>query len=75
MRRQLAWTQVLHMLARIATIGLWGRAPSLERQLRRELRARHAAVVGGTDGADDGTARVRSDDAGEGTRAVARDAG
>ena len=61
-RRQRAWTQVLHMLARIATIGLWGRAPSLERQLRQELRARQAALVGGPDD-------------GEGTRAVARDAG
>ena len=46
-RRQRAWTQVLHMLARIATLGMWGRAPSLERQLRRELRARQAALVGG----------------------------
>ena len=45
LRRQLAWTQVLHMLARIATLGLWGRAPSLERQLRRELRLRQAALM------------------------------
>ncbi len=44
-RRQLAWTQVLHMLARLATLGMWGRPPSLERQLRRELRLRQAALL------------------------------
>ena len=60
-RRQLAWTQVLHMLARIATVGLWGRAPSVERQLGQELPARQAALVGGPDD-------------GKGGRAVARDA-
>lgn len=74
-RRQRAWTQVLHMLARIATVGLWGRAPSLERQLRQELRARQASLVGGTDGVDDGTAQVQRDGAGEGGRAGAPDAG
>ena len=47
LRRQRVWTEVLHGLARIATLGLWGRAPSLERQLRQELRARQAALVGG----------------------------
>ena len=75
MRRQRAWTQVLHMLARIATIGLWGRPPSLERQLRQELRARQSALVGGADGVDDGTTPMQSDGAGEGARAGARDAG
>ncbi len=65
-RRQRAWTQVLHMLARIATVGLWGRAPSLERQLRQELRARQAAVVGGPDGVDDGHAPEDGDSAGRG---------
>ncbi len=74
-RRQLACTQVLHMLARITTVGLWGRAPSLERQLRQELRARQAALVGGPDGVDDGTATEQRDGAGRGGRAVARDAG
>lgn len=44
-RRQRVWTQVLHVLARVATLGLWGRAPSLERQLRRELRLRQAALM------------------------------
>lgn len=60
-RRQRAWTQVLQMLARIATIGLWGRAPSLERQLRQELRARQAALVSGPDGSDDRTAGEHED--------------
>ena len=55
-RRQRAWTQVLHMLARVATIGLWGRAPSLERQLRQELRVRQAALTPSP------TATVRVDD-------------
>ena len=73
-RRQRAWTQILHVLARIATVGLWGRPPSLERQLRQELRARQAALVGGTDGMDDGAAPMQSDGAGEGARPVARDA-
>ncbi len=45
LRRQLAWTQVLHMLARIATVGLWGRAPSLERQLRQGLRSRQVSLL------------------------------
>ncbi len=44
-RRQRVWTRVLHVLARVATLGLWGRAPSLERQLRRELRLRQAALM------------------------------
>ena len=74
-RRQRAWTQVLHVLARIATVGLWGRPPSLERQLRQELRARQAALVGGPDGVDDETAPVRSGGAREGVRASVRDAG
>ena len=65
-RRQRAWTQVLHMLARVATLGLWGRPPSLERQLRQELRARQAALVGGTDGVDDGHAPEDGDSAGRG---------
>ena len=51
------------MLARIATIGLWGRPPSLERQLRQELRARQAALVGGT---DDGHAPEDGDGAARG---------
>ena len=67
-RRQRAWTQVLHVLARIATIGLWGRAPSLERQLRQELRARQAALVGGPDGVDDGHAPEDGDSAVRGVR-------
>ena len=59
LRRQRVWTEVLHGLARIATLGLWGRAPSLERQLRQELRARQAALVGGPDDGEGGPAVAR----------------
>lgn len=45
MRRQLRWTRPLHWTARLVTLGLWGRAPSLERQLQGELQDRRWGLL------------------------------
>ncbi len=40
-RRERRWTQLLHWLARLLTLGLWGRAPRLDRQLQPDPPSRH----------------------------------
>jgi hypothetical protein len=44
-RRQRLWTLPLHYAARILSLGLWGRGPTLEQQLQRELEARQAELL------------------------------
>lgn len=45
MRRQLRWTRPLHWTARLVTLGLWGRAASLERKLQGELQDRRWGLL------------------------------
>ena len=45
MRRQLRWTRPLHWAARLLTLGRWGRAPSLDRQLQGELQDRRRGLL------------------------------
>ena len=45
MRRRLRWTRPLHWTARLVTLGLWGRSPSLEGQLQGELQDRRWGLL------------------------------
>ena len=44
-RRQRLWTLPLHYAARILSLGMWGREPTLEQRLQRELEARQAELL------------------------------
>ncbi len=45
MCRQRLWALPLHYVARISSLGMWGRGPTLEQQLQRELEARQAELL------------------------------
>ncbi len=44
-RRQRLWVFPLHYTGRILSLGMWGRGPTLEQQLQRELEARQAELL------------------------------
>lgn len=44
-RRQRLWAFPLHYVGRILSLGMWGRGPTLEQQLQRELEARQAELL------------------------------
>ncbi|MCY4617748.1 MAG: hypothetical protein OXD50_04220 [Chloroflexi bacterium] len=45
LRVQRLWTEPLHWALRLLTLGRWGRAVSLERQMQREFEARRAELL------------------------------
>ena len=44
-RLQRVWAYPLHYAGRILSLGMWGRGPTLEQQLQRELEARQAELL------------------------------
>ena len=44
-RLQRVWAFPLHYAGRILSLGMWGRGPTLEQQLQRELEARQAELL------------------------------
>ena len=44
-RLQRSWAFPLHYAGRILSLGMWGRGPTLEQQLQRELEARQAELL------------------------------